>query len=433
MTVNYILWQDPAFWLLVLFLVPLLFKLPIAIAMGASAAFVVWYWDIGFQMLSYSFFANIAKVPLLAIPFFILSGAIMEKAGIAERLIDFVKECVGAMTGGLAIGAILVATFWGAISGSGPATVAVLGVIMIPGMVKTGYDKAFATSVISVASGIAIIIPPSISFIVYAGITGVSVGAIFAAGIIPGLVMSFCLCVSAYLTSKKRGWKGEPRKGNFFQALREAFWALLSPVIILGGIYGGVFTPTEAAAVSIFYGLFVGLVVYRTITWQIFYDLLAFSAKTSAVVMILIGMGGLYAWAAQTVGLIDKVANLLMSISDNPNVILLCINIILLIAGMLIGGNSIFYIFIPLFMPVVAHFGWDPVWFGVMCTVNIAIGQITPPVASNLFVGSSISGLSIEELTPKVIPLLIASLVALSLVAIFPSLSTYLPRLWGLM
>ena len=154
----------------------------------------------------------------------------------------------------------------------------------------------------------------------------------------------------------------------------------MSPVIILGGIYGGVFTPTEAAAISIFYGLFVGVFIYHSITWKVLYDLLSFSAITSAVVMILIGMGGLYSWAAQTVGLIDKVAGLLLSVSDNPNVVLVIINVILLIAGMLIGGNSIFYIFIPLFIPVVSHFGWDPIWFGVMCTVNIAIGQITPPV-----------------------------------------------------
>ena len=426
------LFTDPAFWLLFLFLVPLLLKFPIAMAMGTSAAFVIWFWDMGWQSISYSFFANIAKVPLLAIPFFILAGAIMEKAGIAERLINFVKECVGSVSGGLAIGTILVATFWGAISGSGPATVAVIGVILIPGMVKAGYDKAFATSVVSVSSGIAIIIPPSISFLVYASITGVSIGALFAAGFIPGLIMSGCLCVSAWLTSRKNGWKGEPRKGNFWHALREAFWALMSPVIILGGIYGGVFTPTEAAAISIFYGLFVGVFIYHSITWKVLYDLLSFSAITSAVVMILIGMGGLYSWAAQTVGLIDKVAGLLLSVSDNPNVVLVIINVILLIAGMLIGGNSIFYIFIPLFIPVVSHFGWDPIWFGVMCTVNIAIGQITPPVAANLFVGMSISGLTMEQLTPRVMPLVVASLVALAIVAAFPSLTLFLPKLWGL-
>jgi len=311
--------------------------------------------------------------------------------------------------------------------------VAVIGVILIPGMVKAGYDKAFATSVVSVSSGIAIIIPPSISFLVYASITGVSIGALFAAGFIPGLIMSGCLCVSAWLTSRKNGWKGEPRKGNFWHALREAFWALMSPVIILGGIYGGVFTPTEAAAISIFYGLFVGVFIYHSITWKVLYDLLSFSAITSAVVMILIGMGGLYSWAAQTVGLIDKVAGLLLSVSDNPNVVLVIINVILLIAGMLIGGNSIFYIFIPLFIPVVSHFGWDPIWFGVMCTVNIAIGQITPPVAANLFVGMSISGLTMEQLTPRVMPLVVASLVALAIVAAFPSLTLFLPKLWGLM
>lgn len=426
--------NDPAFWLLFLFLVPLMFGLPIAMAMGTSAAFVIWWWDLGWQSISYSFFSNVAKVPFLAIPFFILAGAIMEKSGIAKQLVNFVKECTGSMTGGLAIGTILVATFWGAISGSGPATVAVIGVILIPGMVAAGYDKAFATAAVSVSSGVAIIIPPSISFIVYASITGVSIGAMFAAGIIPGLVVSGCLCVSAYITSYRNGWKGEPRSGSFWKAFWDAKWALLSPVIILGGIYGGVFTPTEAAAVSIFYGLFVGICIYRTLTtWGNFYEMLAFSASTSAVVMILMGMGGVYAWAAQTVGLIDKTATLILSISDNQYVVLTLINIILLIAGMLIGGNSIFYIFIPLFIPIVEHFGWDPVWFGIMCTVNIAIGQVTPPVACNLFVGSSISGLSIEKLTPRVMPLVYAAVIALFLIAAFPQLSTFLPCLWGMM
>ncbi len=427
------IFQDPAFWLLFLFLVPLMLNLPIAIAMGSSAAFVIWWWDLGWKSISYSFFANIAKVPLLAIPFFILAGAIMEKAGIAERLVNFVKECVGSMTGGLAIGTVLVATFWGAISGSGPATVAVIGVILIPGMITAGYDKAFATAVVSTASGIAIIIPPSISFIVYSSITGTSISAMFAAGVIPGLIVSSCLCLSAWLTSRKNKWRGEPRKGNLGHALKEAFWAIMSPVIILGGIYGGVFTPTEAAAVSIFYGLFVGTLIYHTLTWKMFYDMLAFSAKTSAVVMILMGMGGLYAWAAQTVGLIDKAAETFLAISTNPNIVLLLINIMLLIAGMLIGGNSIFYIFVPLFIPIIDYFHWDPVWFGIMCTVNIAIGQITPPVACNLFVGSSISGLSMEQLTPRVIPLVIASIVALAIIAIFPECSLFLPRILGLL
>jgi len=424
--------RDPAFWLLFLFLVPLVLKLPIAISMGASAAFVIWWWDLGWQSISYSFFANVAKVPLLAIPFFILAGAIMEKSGIAVRLVNFVKECVGSMTGGLAIGTILVASFWGAISGSGPATVAVIGVILIPGMVAAGYDKAFATSVVSVSSGIAIIIPPSISFIVYASITGVSIGALFAAGIVPGLIVTLCLCCSAWVTARRSGWKGEPRKGNFRHALLDAIWAIMSPIIILGGIYGGVFTPTEAAAVSIFYGLFVGVFVYHTITWKNLYELLSFSSRTSAVVMIMIGMGGLYAWAAQTVGLIDKAAYILLSISKNPTVVLLLINVMLLFAGMLIGGNSIFYIFIPLFMPIVQYFNWDPVWFGVLCTVNIAIGQVTPPVAANLFVGMSISDLSMEQLTPRVLPLVAAALIALGIIMFFPGLTLFLPRLWGM-
>ncbi len=204
------LFKDPAFWTVVLFLAPLLFRVPIAVALGMSTIFVVWHWDMGYQMLSYSFFAGIAKFPLLAIPFFILAGVIMEKVGIAERIIRLIKQLVGDMTGGLAIATVIVAAFWGAVSGSGPATVAALGLILIPGMSNAGYDKAFAAATVSVASGLAIIIPPSISFIVYGDIMQQSVGALFAAGVFPGILVAGFLCIAVYIISRKHGYRGEP-------------------------------------------------------------------------------------------------------------------------------------------------------------------------------------------------------------------------------
>ncbi|MDR2527689.1 MAG: TRAP transporter large permease [Synergistaceae bacterium] len=427
------LWNDPAFWTVALFLGLIFLRLPIALAMGATAVFVAWYWDLGVQVMPFNFAANVAKVPLLAIPFFIFAGSIMERAGIAEKLIAFIKWCIGGATGGLAISTVIVAALWGAISGSGPATVAALGVILIPGMLDIGYDKAFATSVVSVSSGLAIIIPPSIAYIVYASITSVSIGGIFAAGIVPGLLVAAFLCVSVWLTSREKGYLGEPRRGAFLPVLFDAVWALLCPVIILGGIYGGVFTPTEAAAVAIFYGLFVGVFIYRKFDWRAFRETLSFSASTTAIIMILIACGGMYSWVASAVGLIDRVSSALLSISDNPAVVLLMINIMLLLAGMLMGGNEIFYIFVPLLMPVMRHFRWDPVWFGVMATINIAIGQITPPVAANLFVGSSISGLPMEKLVPHVLPLLFFAVAAMALVTFFPQLTLFLPRWLGMM
>jgi C4-dicarboxylate transporter DctM subunit len=426
--------KDPVFWTLVLFIVPLFFRVPIGVALGMATLVVVWFWDLGYQMLSYSFYAGIAKTPLLAIPFFILAGIIMEKVGIAERIVALIKQLVGDMTGGLAVATVIVAAFWGAVSGSGPATVAALGLILIPSMANAGYDKAFATATVSVASGLAIIIPPSISFIVYADIMQQSVGAMFAAGVIPGIVVAGFLCVSVYIVSRRRSYRGEKRgsAAAVLYALKDAFWGIMTPVIILGGIYGGVFTPTEAAAVAVFYGLFVGLVVYRTLSMKIMFEILTESVAATAVVMLVVACAGLYSWLGATVGLIDKVAGVLLSVSNDPMVIMLMINVILLFAGMLLDANSIMYIFVPILIPIIRTFNWDPVWFGVAMTVNLAIGQVTPPVAVNLFVGARISGLSIEQIARPAIPMIAAAAAALAVLVSFPELTLFLPRALGM-
>ena len=423
--------SDPAFWTLIIFLCPLLIKIPIAVALGGASFIVAWNWGLGFPMVSYNFFAGIAKFQLLAIPFFILAGVIMEKAGIAERIITFIKEVVGDVTGGLAIATVAVATFWGAVSGSGPATVAAIGLILIPGMVQGGYDKPFATAVVSVSSGLAIVIPPSIAFIVYGDLAQVSVGALFAAGVIPGILVALCIAVAVYLHSRKKGYRGEPRGGmaDLWRAFKDALWALFTPVVILGGIYGGVFTPTEAAAVAVFYGLFVGIFVYHTITFRVLYEILSSTVVGTAVVMIVVTCAGLYSWVGAAVGLIDKAAGVLLSISADPRIVLLMINIILLIAGMLLDAISIFYVFLPILLPIMTHFGWNPIWFGVMMTVNLAIGQVTPPVAVNLYVGANISGLTMEQIAKPAIPLIIAAMIALVFITVFPGITTFLPTI----
>ena len=423
--------SDPAFWTLIIFLCPLLIKIPIAIALGGASFIIAWNWGLGFPMVSYNFFAGIAKFQLLAIPFFILAGVIMEKAGIAERIITFIKEVVGDVTGGLAIATVAVATFWGAVSGSGPATVAAIGLILIPGMVQGGYDKPFATAVVSVSSGLAIVIPPSIAFIVYGDLAQVSVGALFAAGVIPGILVALCIAVAVYLHSRKKGYRGEPRGGmaDLWRAFKDALWALFTPVVILGGIYGGVFTPTEAAAVAVFYGLFVGIFVYHTITFRVLYEILSSTVVGTAVVMIVVTCAGLYSWVGAAVGLIDKAAGVLLSISADPRIVLLMINIILLIAGMLLDAISIFYVFLPILLPIMTHFGWNPIWFGVMMTVNLAIGQVTPPVAVNLYVGANISGLTMEQIAKPAIPLIIAAVIALVFITVFPGITTFLPTI----
>ena len=450
------LMSDPGLVLLILFIFMLVCRVPIAISLGLSAAIVSWLFDMGIDMLPYNFFAGVAKVPLLAIPFFILAGFIMESAGIAARIVRLVENLVGDMTGGLAIATVAVATFWGAVSGSGPATVAALGLILIPAMVKNGYDKAFAAANVSVTSGLAIVIPPSIAFIVYGGIADASVPALFAAGILPGLLVAGFLMLTVYLISKKRGYRGLPRQESTWlvfkdaiwgvmtpvvilggaerwSAFKDAFWGLLMPVIILGGIYGGIFTPTEAAAVAIFYGLFVGTFIYKTFnSWDKLLHVLFESVKATAVIMFVVTCAGLFAWVASTVGLVERGAAVLLALSDNPWALLFLINVILLAAGMIMDAISIYYVLLPFLLPIVHHFAWDPVWFGVMMTVNLAVGQVTPPVAVNLYVGAQIADLTMEEMTPPVIPLLLATLVALAVIVLFPGLSTFLPTLWGL-
>ncbi|GEM_PF-95852 len=377
---NSAVFSDPAFWLLVIFVIPLIIRVPIAVALGFSALVIVWGWDMGIGMISYNFFAGVAKFPLLAIPFFILAGYIMERAGIAARIIELMEALVGDKTGGLAVASVAVCTFWGAVSGSGPATVAALGLVLIPGMVKAGYDKAFASSAVAVTSGIAIVIPPSIAFIVYGGITDVSVPALFAGGFIPGLVVAGFILAAVVIISKKRGYHGVRRTKPMLQILKESFWGAMTPVVILGGIYGGIFTPTEAAAIAVFYGLFVGIFIYKTInSVKMLFEIFAQSMRATAIVMIVVTCAGLFSWVASTVGLIEKGSSLFLSLSSSPVVIMLMINIILLFAGMLLDAISIYYVFLPFMLPIIANFGWDPLWFGIVMTVNLAIGQVTPP------------------------------------------------------
>ncbi len=422
---------DPGIVLLGLFFVMIAFKVPIAIALGLAGMAVVYWFDLGVQMFAPVFFANISKFSLLAIPFFILAGVIMGRAKISDKIVHLVMLLVGPISGGMAIVTVITALFWGAVSGSGPATVAALGTILIPGMVKAGYDRGFAAALTSSASGLAIVIPPSIGFIVYGVITGASISELFLAGIIPGIVVGLFLIVAAFIISVARGYKGE-RFGTAREVLRsfkDAFWALITPVIILGGIYGGIFTPTEAAAVGVVYGLFVGFVVYKTLTLKDLYELLVESCVSSAVVMLVVALAGIFGWAMTVVGVVERISQAVISLSSNPYVVIALINGVLIVAGMLLDAISIYYLLLPIFMPVMAHFGWDPVWFGIVMTVNLAIGQVTPPVAVNLYVGCNIAGISMDEISRAVIPFLVASIAALVVIVYAPNITLWLPRL----
>jgi len=420
------------------FFVMLLLNIPIAVSLGTSAIFAMLYSGDGFSVIATNVYNGMAKFLLLAIPFFVLSGNIMAKAGISTRLVDFIDDCVGHIRGGIAIVCVIVACFFGAISGSGPATVAALGIILIPAMInRGGFSAPFSSALMAAASSIAIVIPPSISFVVYASITGVSVGDMFMGGILPGVMMGLALVAIIMIEVRKNGIQASREKaswGHRWKTFRTAFWGFLVPVIILGGIYGGFFTPTEAAAVSVVYGLFVGVVIYREVKWKDMGELLVDSGKTTGGIMLIIGAATLFAYICTIHGISGAAQSLLLQISGNKYVFLLIVNVIFLIAGCFVDANSAMYIFIPIMYPVAQQLGIDLIHFGVLSTVNLAIGQVTPPVGVNLFVAIGISSklhdlrdktkVTIASMSKAVWPMIIACVIALMLVTYVPFFST---------
>jgi len=426
--------MEVSFFLFGLFFLLLFLGVPIAISAGISAIFFLWKFNLGIQIISPNFFANIAKFPLLAIPFFILAGFIMDRVGLSRRLVNLLHLLIGPVPGGLGLVAVCGCVLFGAISGTGPADTAAIGAVMIPAMVKRGYDIAFSSALVASAATTDVLIPPSVAFVVYGVITETSISGLFAAGVIPGLIMGLALILPVYIISKKNGWGGDRwgTKKEIWQAFKEAFWGLMAPIIILGGIYGGIFTPTEAAVVAVFYGFLVGLLIYRNLSWQILYEVLKDAAVSTSVVMMVVAFAGIFAWTGSTLGIMEKGAQALLNLSQNPFFILLFLNIILLIAGMLMDAISIYYIFLPILLPVIKYFSWDPMWFGVMMTVNLAIGTVTPPVALNLYVAANLANISMERISRAAIPFVLALISALLIITYFPSLSLWLPRLFGL-
>ena len=425
--------------LFITFFIFLVMGVPIAVCLGLSSICAILYSGTSLTIVATNMYSGISKFLLLAIPFFVLSGNIMAKAGISKRLIKFVDTCVGHRRGGIAIVCVIVACFFGAISGSGPATVAALGAVLIPAMVESGFSAPFSTALMATASSIAIVIPPSIAFVVYASITGVSIADMFSAGIVPGILMGVALVVVVMLEARKKNIQVQKKKATGAErwaAFKDAFWGFLMPVIILGGIYGGIFTPTEAAAVSVVYGLFVGMVIYREVKWKDLIDILIDSAKTTGGIMIIVASASLFSFVCTKFGIAEAASALLGKVAVNQFVFLLICNIIFLIAGCFIDANSAMYIFIPIMLPVCQALGYDVVAFGVMATVNLAIGQVTPPVGVNLFVAIGIKikkGLQVtlQQISKAVVPQIIACVVVLFMVTYIPQISVTLPKVFA--
>ncbi len=416
-----------------LFLGLVLLGVRIAIALGATACLIILLFQQGTVGISSIFYSNISKFPLLAIPFFILAGFVMERSGVSARLVNLASMLVGPVYGGLAIVGVAVCVFFGGISGSGPADAAAIGAVLIPAMIAKGYDRNFAAGLIATAGSTAILIPPSIAFVVYGVITEISVPALFAGGIFPGLVAGAALIFPAYFISKKRGWGGERwgTPSELWIAFRQAFWGLMAPAVILGSMYGGICTPTEAAIIAGVYGIALGW-LYRTISWKQLYQCMLDSAITSAVVMFIVAFAGLFGWAADRVGAIDNVLKTMLGLSNNPVVMILIVNFVLFIAGMLLDAISIFYVFMPIFIPMMKHFNWDPLWFGVVMTYNLAIGMATPPVAVNLYVTTSLADTKLDRVAIAVIPFVLAMVGGLIVVIFWQWLSLAPPIWFGL-
>lgn len=409
------------------FAIFLLLSVPIGIAIGLATLFAIMTTGaLPIEFLMKELTTSVDSFPLLAVPYFILAGEIMGKGGISRRLFDVADSIVGHRTGGIATATIITCMFFAAISGSGPATVAAIGGIMIPAMVEKGYDKRFATAVVASAGSIGVIIPPSIPMVIY-GVSGsVSIGDMFIGGILPGILVGLALMVYAYIHSKKQGYAGTGEKTTLkgiVKATWEAKWALLIPVIILGGIYGGIFTPTEAAVVAVVFGLFAGLVLYKELKIKDLPQVFVDAALTTATVLIIVGAATAFGRLLTIEQIPNQIATFMMSISSEPIIIMMLITVLLLIVGCFMDTVAAIIILTPILLPVALQIGYDPIHFGIVMVANLAIGFITPPLGVNLFVGSGISGVSIEALSKAVLPFFFAMIFSLLLIILLPQLS----------
>ena len=417
----------------VIFFALLILGVPIPGALGlALYQDAIWGGGMSLDFIGRTMIRSMDSFPILAVPMFILAGEIMGKGGISKALFDFANSIVGRITAGTPMATILTCMLFGAISGSGSATFAAVGSLMIPLMVAQGYNSKFVTGVTAASGGLGSIIPPSLPMVMFAISANLSIGDMFMSGIVPGIIVGASLMLYSFIYCKRNKIPPPPPEMapmSIWQATRKGFFALLTPVIILGGIYSGIFTATEAAAVSVVYGILVSRFIYKTIRLRDLHKYVFNAAKTMGPMVIIVSLATTFGTALTFAGVPAQIANTLLGISENPIMILVLINIILLVAGMFMDSLSAIVILTPLLLPVSMGIGLDPIHLGVIMVVNLSIGLVTPPVGISLYVAAAITKLPILQLSRAAVGPIIALLLALVLIAAVPTLSTFLVSL----
>lgn len=413
----------------------LVLTVPIGFSLGiASLAYILYTKQLTFGFIAQNLVTGCDSFPIMAIPFFVFAGELMGGGGISRRLLNVASVFFGRIRGGLAIVTVVVCMFFAAISGSGPATVAAVGGMVVPTMLQKGYDKKFVLALIAAAGSIGVIIPPSIPMVVYSVTTNSSVSKLFLAGFAPGILIGVVLCLYSYFYARSHGYKGDEEPFSAKRALKEvkdSFWALLSPVIILGGIYGGIFTPTEAAAVSVIYSLVIGCLVYKELDLKQLGTVTKNACETTATILIVIGCAAGFSKVLTLGRIPTTVATFLTTMTDSKILILLLINVLLLIVGCFMETLCAIMILAPILFPVVTALGVDVTHFGIIMVVNLAIGFITPPLGVNLFVASRVGETTLDTVIKGIIPFLVLMIVILLFITYVPAISMLLPNALG--
>ena len=427
----------PSIVVFILFIICLLIAIPVSISLGIVSvlpgAFDPSFTASGTYVIR-SMLGGLDSFPLLAVPMFVLSGIIMARGGISRKLFDVFAFFMGKRTAGMPCAVVVTCLFYGAISGSGPATVAAVGSMTIPILIEMGYDKKFSTALVAVAGGLGVIIPPSIPFIMYGMASGASVSDLFIAGVIPGLLIGGLLMIYAFFYCKKNGedqqkkeaMVGELHEKGFLKVLKESSFALLSPVIILGCIYTGIASPTEAAVISVFYALLISLFIYRSIKVRDIWSILVESIRTYAPILFILAASIAFSRVLTLMQVPQDISTWILSHFTNKIVLLLVINLFLLIVGMVMDTTLAILILTPILLPIVEAVGVDPIHFGIIMVVNLAIGFVTPPIGVNLFVASSLTDLSVMEIARKAMPMIVYFLIALLVITFVPAVSLVL-------